>query len=133
MNAKTREAVKRYGKTLLEIFPGILERDPGALYKKLRRIETALNRAALDYRNTGNVVGWERAERLAAERLENLGISLSDRVRVGLFFNSDAQGYSLKISSEYEYAYIYNAGKRVGRLHIDMAGYGILAPDLTTK
>jgi len=40
MNAKTREAIIRHGRQLLAIFPRATERDPVALCKKLRRLES---------------------------------------------------------------------------------------------
>lgn len=51
MNAKTLEAINRHGESLLKAFPNCTEKNPVALCKKLRRIETSLARPLVDYCN----------------------------------------------------------------------------------
>ena len=47
MNTNTLKAITRHGESLLKAFPNALEKNPVALCKKLRRIETGLARPLL--------------------------------------------------------------------------------------
>jgi hypothetical protein len=142
MNAKTLEAVKKHGENLLEIFPNSTERDPVALCKKVRRIETSLQRPLLDYCNGDcTLEAVDQAEAGALKRLGALlwGNTVPD---VPVFVNRDPRGYALKIDDAWirEKGWTLNGSNRhtngsgsiaVARLHRDMGGYGIIAPDLT--
>lgn len=160
MNAKTLEAITRHGNTLLAIFPDASEKDPVALCKKLRRIETRVSRSAVDYCN--GVVdsdAWETASRNARSQVERLFGNMpvisynfsanecadcgcktgyvhdtsctggSHSLRSVLHINGDPRGYALKLDDAWTRQ--YNRTTTGDRLHSDMGGYGILAPDLT--
>jgi len=130
MNAKTLEAVTNHGRQLLALFPNAIEQDPVALCKKLRRIEVAISRPILEYCNGENGMTCEKLDvqtQKAMERVQKLlfadGVISEERI-CGLHVNRDPRGYALKLSSEWA------AGKAI---YTDWGGYGILAPDLTTK
>lgn len=73
MNAKTLEAVKRHGEALLAAFPYATEKDPIALCKKLRRIETAVSRVTTDYCNgTATMEQTDAACEQAIKRVQKL-------------------------------------------------------------
>lgn len=121
MNAKTLEAVKRHGEQLLAIFPQATERDPVALCKKLRRVETAAHKWALECCN------WRDPSEAEQEAND---AKIYDRVErilgttAGIVYNKDPRGYALKIDDAVMRAHGY-------ALHRDWGGYGIIAPDLT--
>ncbi len=147
MNAKTLEAIRRHGENLLAIFPNATERDPVALCKKLRRIETAISKPLVDYCN-GEFDAGEDGEKLdaltdkAMAKLKTL-LGLSGKPgEPGLLINRDPRGYALKIDDAWmrDNGWKLNRSNRhtngsgsiaVARLHRDMGGYGIIAPDLT--
>ena len=121
MNAKTLEAVKKHGEQLLAIFPNATEKDPVALCKKLRRIETVAHKLAEDCCNHLSMESPEydaRHENLKARIAKVLG-----DVGPDVDINMDPRGYALKIDDLWMQA--ANA-----KLHRDWGGYGIIAPDL---
>jgi hypothetical protein len=125
MNAKTLEAVRKHGEQLLVIFPNATERDPVALCRKLRRIETVAHKLAEDCCNWLSMESHEyeaRHTKILNRLVDVLGSVSSPEV----FINLDPRGYALKIDDE-----IMRAGKF--KLHTDWGGYGIIAPDLTTN
>ncbi len=142
MNAKTKEAIQRHGESLLLAFPNATEKNPMALCKKLRRIETVAHKGAEAYCNGDTFhIGiakkfdfnrdenaWESFEQFILTKVEKL-LSDCDEILV----NGDARGYALKLTEEFTTDW-NNApfGNHAGRLKIysDMGGYGILAPDL---
>lgn len=130
MNAKTLEAITRHGNTLLAIFPDASEKDPVALCKKLRRIETRASRAAEDYCN-GKIGshGWTVAEERALDELIRLFVPQSSELLKAFHINGDPRGYALKMDDAWTRQ--YNRTTTGDRLHTDWGGYGILAPDLT--
>lgn len=128
MNAKTLEAIKRHGEQLLAIFPNATERDPVALCKKLRRVETAANRYALAVCNC-DIDPTEHEQDLQIATFERrvrtlLGYEVGPNDPI--IVNMDPRGYALKIDDEVMRANNYN-------LHRDWGGYGIIAPDLTSE
>lgn len=120
MNAKTLEAVKRHGEQLLAIFPQATERDPVALCKKLRRVENAAHKWALECCN------WRDPSEEEREANDDKIYNRIERIlgtTEGIVYNKDPRGYALKIDD------------RVMRdrdyvLYRDWGGYGIIAPDL---
>ena len=150
MNANTLKAITRHGESLLAAFPSATEKDPVALCKKLRRVETAANRFATDYCNgdiqadDNNEVFYRHYGRgtngpFLTEKVDGpekflrrvraiLGITSEKAKEIGLFVNLDARGYSLKLSDDWTMGYNSKAERRI---HTDWGGYGILAPDLT--
>ena len=133
MNAKTLEAVTKHGEQLLAIFPNATERDPVALCKKLRRIENSAHRFAEDFCN-GLIQPCEDSDidagvdRILARVEKVLKQSESG---APVFVNLDPRGYALKICDDWMRA---NHGRpEVARLHQDLGGYGIVAPDLTAR
>ena len=73
MNHKTLEAITRHGETLLRAFPNAIEKNPVALCKKLRRIETATRQVMTDYCNgTATLEDTDEATVKAAERVVNI-------------------------------------------------------------
>ena len=135
MNAKTLEAVRRHGETLLAAFPNATEKNPVALCKKLRRIETAVARPILDYCNGDNGMTVEKLDIATDKALKRkatlLGLDDAGTMLAGLFVNRDPRGHALKVSDEWTRK--FNAKRYVASLpalHTDMGGYGIIAPDL---
>lgn len=134
MNAKTLEAVKRHGESLLRAFPNVTEKDPVTLCKKLRRIETAIEPILLRNCNEGVPEDeLDHATSLAKIRAGTLlGLDQHEIESTGLHVNRDPRGYALKLSSEWTAE--HNAKQRATGgipIYTDMGGYGILAPDLT--
>lgn len=133
MNAKTLEAVRKHGNSLLQAFPNSTEKDPVALCKKLRRIEISVSRYTTAYCN-GECSDWQcdKACNNAIKRaVELLGVDESHQC--GLFVNRDPRGFALKLDDVW--VRNYNQTKRESKdftavIYTDMGGYGILAPDL---
>ena len=138
MNAKTLEAVRRHGETLLAAFPNATEKNPVALCKKLRRIETAVARPILDYTNGDNGITQDRLDHetaMAVIRVGNLfGLDKHGIALAGIFVNRDPRGYALKLDNESSgwFEDWQQARREQGKpaLHTDMGGYGIIAPAL---
>ena len=144
MNAKTLEAVRRHGLSLLAAFPNATEKDPIALCRKLRRIETSLERPLVDCcngtfedDNEGSKLDavCEKALFRVAALLcgDKLGSYVEQTAGRGLFVNRDPRGYALKFSDKWTREYNnkrYAAKEHTLTLHTDMGGYGIVAPDL---
>lgn len=142
MNAKTLEAVRRHGETLLAAFPNAAEKDPIALCKKLRRVETAVSRVTLQACNGPEVpedeldAACEKAHARAVKLLFAFDIIKNPHPNCacGLHVNRDPRGYALKFSEEWTVK--FNQSRRAAGLagiYTDMGGYGILAPDLTNE
>lgn len=134
MNAKTLEAVKRHGESLLLAFPNATEKNPVALCKKLRRIETAVAKPILDYCNGENGVTIEQVDaacQKALTRLEALFPQISRGLKKA-FINRDPRGYALKLDDQWTQTWNHRCyANNTPRIYTDMGGYGILAPDLT--
>ena len=131
MNAKTKEAVERHGRQLLAIFPNCTERDPVALCRKVRRIETVAGKLAEDCCNFLSMESPEFDVRynLIQKRLSKLLHGKEFAFGQGItpfMINLDPRGYALKINDQI----MRDQGLD---LHRDFGGYGIIAPDLTAK
>lgn len=139
MNAKTLEAVRRHGETLLAAFPNATEKNPIALCKKLRRIETAIAKPLLDYCNGENNMTQDQLDHetsMALIRCGNLlGLDKHGIALAGLFVNRDPRGYALKLDNEktswFEDWQKNRYATQQPPLYTDLGGYGIIAPDLT--
>src|SRR5579859_5493473 len=134
MNAKTLEAIKRHGESLLRAFPDAMEKDPVALCKKLRRIETGLSPIILKNCNEG-VAEAEMMNETAKAELRVcalLGLNAINCKDIGLFVNLDPRGYALKLSEEWTREWNHKA-PGISPIYQDWGGYGILAPDLTVE
>lgn len=150
MNTKTLAAITRHGESLLKAFPNATERDPVALCKKLRRIETSLTKPLTDACN-GDFEDGENGTKLDAvcdkanhRACELLFGKCSDTTRSIVLINRDPRGHALKLDDEWTRKHnndlwvglkaFPSGGKHSTRLQIqtDMGGYGILAPDLNT-
>ena len=121
------EQIKAHGENLLAIFPNATERDPIALYKKLRRMEAKAQAIALRLCNGPEFPGgYDEVDALTGAILEKvnaiLGNSGPDAVPV--FVNRDPRGYALKIDD----VWIHN---KQARIYSDWGGYGIIAPEIT--
>lgn len=130
MNAKTLEAITRHGESLLAAFPDATERDPVALCKKLRRIETRAS--YIGVRLCGDSgYSYEAADAETDKALASvcklLGLTPAKAQEVGLFVNRDPRGYALKLSDDWTRGY---NSKAELRLYTDWGGDAILAPDL---
>ena len=134
MNAKTLEAIKRHGETLLRAFPNATEKNPVALCKKLRRIETAVAKPILDYCNGDNGMTEPQLSTATDKALSRLS-ALLEGCKVmpwPVFINCDPRGYALKIESDWTQRFNRDQyAAKLPALHTDMGGYGIIAPDLT--
>ena len=140
MNANTLKAMTRHGESLLKAFPHTLEKNPVALCKKLRRIETSLARPLLDYCNTGgNEAEVEKAcDRATVRVCELLNVSKSPHLADTLHINRDPRGSALKLDDGWVKTYNDNerrtsTNENCRPIWTDMGGYGILAPDLNTR
>lgn len=135
MNDKTKAAIIRHGESLLKAFPNATEKDPIALCKKLRRIETSLTKPLTDACN-GDFKDAENGTRLDAicEKAKQRVFKLLGGQFSALFINRDPRSYALKMDD----AWIRNwnnhshacLGDSANRIYTDMGGFGILAPDL---
>lgn len=134
MNAKTLEAIKRHGRSILNAFPCSPNQDEVELCKKLRRIETATRRVMTDYCNgTATMEDADKAAELAIKRIKQvLGCVQVDVEERGIFVNRDPRGCALKIGDEWVRSW-NDAMREAGRDQImtDLGGYGLIAPDLT--
>jgi hypothetical protein len=153
MNANTLKAVTEHGELLLAIFPNSTEQNPVALCKKLRRLEAQAMKHTLELCN-GDEPGehgeeWQGRHNNALFMILNrinvlLGNTTDKPPTVPVFINRDPRGYALKIDDEWmrQNMWTLNNGNRhtngsgnisVARLHRDLGGYGIIAPDLTVE
>lgn len=135
MNAKTLEAVRKHGESLLAAFPNCTEKDPVALCKKLRRIETSLTKPLTDYCNGDFDAGpdGEKLDAITDKALKRVNDLIGEPMRWFsncpveiVFVNRDPRGYALKIDNTWVHEY----RKDGASFYTDMGGYGILAPDL---
>lgn len=137
MNAKTLEAITRHGKTLLAAFPHATEKDPVALCRKLRRIESAVSRFTTAFCN-GEIESPTvdiACHKALARTARILGLDESGITRAGLFINRDPRGCALKLQSPDESPWfadwqLNRLIKHQPQIVTDMGGYGLLAPDL---
>jgi hypothetical protein len=123
MNAQQKEKIIAHGQSVLAIFPNAKERDPLALCKKLRRIETAARKNAEDYCNgVKDCDQWSRkAAGYKRKVIDLLGFP-SGMDYCPIMVNGDPRGYALKLDDKLTRALWHNICQ-------DMGGYGILAPD----
>ena len=112
----------RHGMRLKKIFN--LSDDPIVLCKKLRRIEVAAGRIAVDYCN-GKLTceQWEAESDLILLRVRKI---IGQGLPGAVFVNGDPRGYALKIDSDVVH------DKNLD-IHRDFGGYGILAPDYSDE
>lgn len=129
------EQIKAHGENLLAIFPNATERDPVALCKKLRRLESKASRITTDDCN-GEFDAGDNGEKLDAALdtiLAKVNAILDNNeqypiMNVPVFINRDPRGHALKIESEWTLAYCQRTGRRI---YSDWGGYGIIAPEFT--
>jgi hypothetical protein len=121
-------AIEKHGENLLKIFPNAKITDPVKLCKALHRLELKANRAATDYCNTGERAHYDLGEAItekAAAILQGSGT-----LAIGVFFNSDARGYALKLGGGSERRDLSSWDQDIN-IYKDWGGYGIVAPDFT--
>jgi hypothetical protein len=137
MNANTLKAVTRHGETLLRAFPNATEKNPVALCKKLRRIETSV--APIILRNCNEGVPEDEMDAATDKALARVGKLLGlDKCGIAfckLFVSRDPRGYALKLDNDDGTGWFSDWQKqqyaaKLPALHTDMGGYGIIAPDL---
>lgn len=121
MTPKQRAAIEAHGRNLLAIFPDATERDPVNLCRKLRRIETCVDRRNVEQCSVGMPDGqWERlGDKARADLCKLLGIPVDDP---RIVINGDPRGHALKIDCDHMRPEI--------KLHRDWGGYGIIAPEI---
>lgn len=144
MNANTLKAIVRHGESLLAAFPNSTEKDPVALCKKLRRIESSIAPIILRHCNQG-VPDDEMATAIdkTLKRVRTLLGLVADApeskgaLSMGLFVNCDPRGCALKLDDAATRQYnarFYTGGaanKTIPKpIYTDWGGYGLLAPDL---
>ena len=139
------EQIKAHGENLLHLFPNATEKDPIALCKKLRRLETKAHEATTKWCN-GEIDENEmdRAENATLEKVNALLGNVTGTIPV--FVNHDCRGYALKIRDAWMNQrredwdrQIAKQGKKaitesywaLLRFHRDWGGYGIIAPEIT--
>lgn len=112
--------IAKHGQDLKRIFS--LNGDPIEICRKLRRLETKANRAAVAYCNGEmDVSEWEIfSERIEGKVLNIIGGKYADWIQI----NGDPRGYTLKIKDEI-------VREKQLDIYRDWGGYGILAPDFT--
>lgn len=127
MNESREVRIVKHGKDLLRIFRKATERDPGKLCRKLRRLEAAAARIALQLCNGPEFAGgYEEVDRLTDAILAKVNAllgNMSGKRHVHIFINRDPRGYALKIRDDWMKA--HNA-----KLERDWGGYGLLAPEI---
>jgi hypothetical protein len=135
MNAKTLEAIRKHGEALLAAFPNATEKDPVALCKKLRRIETATHRVMTDYCNGDcDEDEADKTSTRALDRVWKLLQEPDDKRMYVCFTNRDPRGYALKLGDEWTRRWNQTRYEtRQPAITTDMGGYGLLAPDLTQE
>ena len=112
--------LKEHGHRINAIFG--TDHDPIELCKKLRRLENKQNRANENYCNLADYgEQWEAETEKTKKALIKL---LGDSIPV--YINGDPRGYALKIEDK-----IVRDNNL--RIHTDMGGYGILAPDFSNE
>ncbi len=123
MNKKEQmyQEIEKHGENLNRIFK--TSKDNIALCKSLRRLEAKAHKLATDYCNGENGVDSDSWEGLKDKILLKINKLLKNK-DIPIFINGDARGYALKIDD----GYIRDNNIRI---HRDMGGYGILAPDLS--
>lgn len=146
------EAIESHGKNLLAIFPNATEKDPVALCKKLRRLETAAHAIGLRLCNGPEYPHGDVDADFACEIIIDKVSALLGNppahiaAHVPVFINRDPRGYALKIQDvwmnqrrEQWDRQIAKQGKKaitegywaLLRFHRDWGGYGIIAPEIT--
>jgi hypothetical protein len=123
MNAKTKAAVQQHGENLLAIFPHATEQDPIKLCSKLRKLEREGEALGLKLCNGPEFPNEDDADKISKSILKKVNALLGNRI-VPIFVNRDPRGYALKIDDKWMHKH------PKFRLHTDLGGYGILAPDL---
>lgn len=126
MTEKQLQAIQKHGEKLLRLFPLATERDPVALCRKLRRLESRGQAFALRLCNGPEYPGgYEEADKVGGKILD-----AADRLlhytesKVPLFLNRDPRGYALKICDNYMSKHTDCPIER------DWGGYGIVAPEI---
>lgn len=144
MNAKTLEAVKRHGETLLALFPNAEDKNPVALCRKLRRIETSISKTVESFSSIPDFMTqdqFDHACQMALIRTTNL-LGLNGPLNgpqaqiIGLFVNRDPRGYALKLDSDNERFKLWQDNRlrdKLPCLHADWGQNGIIAPDLNVE
>jgi len=118
MKESQRKAIEKHGKNLNVIFKtGI---DPVTLCKKLRRLELKAERAA---ENLCNGTELEESEAKMESVKKSLKKIIGTEHGLRVFINRDPRGYALKIDDE-------DMREKALSLHMDLGGYGILAPEI---
>ena len=127
-----KAAIIKHGEQLNAIFNTGF--NPVTLCKKLRRIEGAAHKLAADVCNYLSMESEAFYKREQAIKNRVYGIlfprsvmGTNDTLHYnGIFINFDPRGYALKIDSEYMSSHNL-------KLHTDMGGYGILAPEINKE
>ena len=123
-------AIENHGKNLQVIFPATKDYDPIELCKKLRRIETKVER-----HNERICSDESYCQEMTEEKCDKFDESILLKLEkilkfksagVPVFINGDPRGYALKIESEY-------VAKNNVIIHRDWGGYGIIAPNIGKK
>lgn len=130
MTAAQEAAIRKHGECLLAIFPNATERDPVALYKRLRLLEGKAHAIALRLCNGPAFEFEDQADRKIDGILDSVHQLLAIQENDGtpnVFVNRDPRGYALKIS------HAWCASNPGLPIHRDWGGYGIVAPDIDVK
>ena len=107
--------IKEHGDNLKAIFN--LNVDSVKLSKQLFRLENKAHKLATDYCN--GVVDYEIVEKESEKILSKVAKLLNTNT-FHMFFNGDARGYALKFFEDFS---------KNKKIHKDLGGYGIIAPD----
>lgn len=113
-----KKCIKHYNE-LKKIFPNIKEKDPLKACRYLRKIENIITKiSTFDCNGLGDT---ERNDNVMERLFKDIKEYLQDKDNI-LYLNTDPRGYALKIRDEVMREKRYT-------LHIDMGGYGIIAPE----
>lgn len=114
------QRITAHGETLKTVFALDAGLDPVQLCKALRRLETLAHRLTTDYCNGKTFeLAYEQETAKILARVDKLTNYKAQGLPV--FVNGDPRGYALKLDMD---------TMKTVKLHRDMGGYGILAPDL---
>ena len=125
MKEAIKERVVRHGEDLKVLFNLPKEVNSLQLCRKLRRIESMAHKLMENQCNGDTIATDEQQQKEEQEFLNSVNELLDFRKqKIPVFLNGDPRGYILKIEDDF---------CKDKKIHRDMGGYGIIAPDLSEE